>query len=96
MTTKKTSLQVRKPHNAKGGPAAITNSAIRRTARPCRCHYQEDRDWCYRLFQWNTMLGKWSKVVDATTPDVAVNHAAGLPRVLIVCLGCGADVLREY
>jgi hypothetical protein len=42
------------------------------------------------------VLDKWKDVMDATTPDIAVNHAVGLSRVLILCLGCGADILREY
>lgn len=70
--------------------------AVQRLVRPCQCEYQKARSWGYRIYEWRDKQACWRPVISAATPEMAEILARDYKRVLISCLGCGADMVREY
>lgn len=77
-------------------PETQSGSSLQRMVRPCGCKYQKEKAWGYRIFRFIGGRKWWKPMAEAKTADGAKQLAAGLKTVLIVCCGCGADIVREY
>lgn len=61
--------------------------------RPCRCRYQQEKDWGYETMEWR---GGWVSIAAGVNlGDAAVAAARCKRGVLVRCLGCGAELLRQ-
>ena len=69
---------------------------VQRRVRHCGCKYQKERSWGYRIFKWVGGRKSWKPMITAASPGMAEILADDYKQVLIVCLGCGADMVREY
>lgn len=77
-----------KPKQGKAEPS--------RDFAPCRCDYQKKNPPGYSVFRWRGGREPWKWVEKAPTPERAKELAKGWGRVLIVCDGCGSEMVREY
>lgn len=67
-----------------------------RIAKPCNCEYQKiEKPWGYQVFSWNKGQLKWHRRSIRATPDDAIKAARRIKRVLLVCRGCGSELIRE-
>jgi hypothetical protein len=69
---------------------------VQRRVRHCGCQYQKEKSWGYRIFKWVGGRKSWKPMITAASPGMAEILADDYKQVLIVCLGCGADMVREY
>lgn len=60
---------------------------------PCRCKYQQEKNWGYEAFKWHR--NKWKAVGRSSSVLDAMDIVDKCKCILIVCRGCGAWMFNE-
>lgn len=85
-------LPKRKPSELPNAMAVV----VRRVVRACKCEYQKEKKWGYGCFKWIGGRKSWKRIRSAMMPDMTELLCRPYKTVLVVCLGCGSDIVREY